>query len=158
LEVRSSRRPAQGDQVCRRQPERVRRQRGGGAPGIPGPPARQGHSPSLRPVDGARGGVRWPAHERDKRGREAFLLTRKAAFGLIGIMRRRLRFASGGFVYHVLNRAVGRAQLFRKEGDYAAFMKVLGQAKDWQAMRIISFCLMPNHWHLVIWPEKDGEL
>jgi hypothetical protein len=36
-------------------------------------------------------------------------------------MPRRLRCADGGYVYHVLNRAVGRATLFKKEGDYAAF-------------------------------------
>ena len=25
-------------------------------------------------------------------------------------------------------------------------------------MRIVSYCLMPNHWHLVLWPEDDGDL
>jgi putative transposase len=73
-------------------------------------------------------------------------------------MPRRLRFASGGYVYHVLNRAVGRATLFKKETDYAAFIKVLRQAKERQPMRLLSFCLMPNHWHLVLWPKDDGEL
>lgn len=73
-------------------------------------------------------------------------------------MPRRLRFASGGYVYHVLNRAVGRATLFRKEADYAAFEKVLRQAPEFQPMRLLAYCLMPNHWHLVIWPKRDGDL
>src|SRR5688572_19641200 len=73
-------------------------------------------------------------------------------------MPRRLRFATGGYVYHVLNRAVGRATLFRKEADYAAFEKVLRQAPEFQPMRLLAYCLMPNHWHLVIWPRRDGEL
>ena len=73
-------------------------------------------------------------------------------------MPRRLRFASGGYVYHVLNRAVGRAALFRKEGDYAAFEKALRQAHDFQPMRLLAYCLMPNHWHLVLWPQDDGDL
>jgi putative transposase len=73
-------------------------------------------------------------------------------------MPRRLRFASGGFVFHVLNRAVGRAALFRKDGDYAAFMKVLRQAQQEVPLRLLAFCLMPNHWHLVVWPEHDQEL
>jgi len=73
-------------------------------------------------------------------------------------MPRRLRVATGGFVYHALNRAVGRATLFDKEGDYAAFIKVLRQAKEWQAMRLLGYCLMPNHWHLVLWPRREGEL
>jgi putative transposase len=73
-------------------------------------------------------------------------------------MPRRLRTAAGGYVYHVLNRAVGRATLFNKAGDYAAFVKVLGDAHEEVATRLVAFCLMPNHWHLVIWPRKDGEL
>jgi putative transposase len=73
-------------------------------------------------------------------------------------MPRRLRCASGGFIYHVLNRAVGRATLFDKSADYAAFEKVLRQAQDWQPMRVLCYCAMPNHWHLVLWPAGDGEL
>ena len=73
-------------------------------------------------------------------------------------MPRRLRFASGGLVYHVLNRAVARATLFDKSGDYAAFEKVLRQAKEWLPVRLLAYCIMPNHWHLVVWPERDGEL
>src|SRR5262249_17984231 len=73
-------------------------------------------------------------------------------------MPRRLRFASGGFVYHVLNRAVGRSTLFAKEGDYAAFEKVLREADQFMPMRLLAFCLMPNHWHLVLWPKEDGQL
>jgi putative transposase len=52
---------------------------------------------------------------------------------------------------------VGRATLFKKETDYAAFIKVLRQAKERQPMRLLSFCLMPNHWHLVLWAKDDGE-
>ena len=73
-------------------------------------------------------------------------------------MPRRSRCNSGGYVYHALNRAVRRATLFRKDGDYAAFEQVLREAKDWQPMRLLGYCLMPNHWHLVLWPEHDGDL
>src|SRR6478609_7494844 len=73
-------------------------------------------------------------------------------------MPRRLRCAMGGYVYHVLNRAVGRATLFTKDGDFAAFEKVMREALDWQPTRLITYCLMPNHWHFVLWPSDDGEL
>jgi putative transposase len=66
--------------------------------------------------------------------------------------------ATGGFVYHVLNRGVGRSTVFEKAGDYAAFEKVLEQAGRRQGMRLLVFCLMPNHWHLVLWPREDGDL
>jgi hypothetical protein len=47
---------------------------------------------------------------------------------------------------------------YQGSGGYAAFIKVLRQAKEWQAMRVLAYCLMPNHWHLVLWPHADGDL
>lgn len=73
-------------------------------------------------------------------------------------MARRSRCSDAGYVYHVLNRAVGRATIFEKPGDYAAFEKILGQAWDRLGMGILSFTLMPNHWHLVVKPLKNGAL
>jgi putative transposase len=73
-------------------------------------------------------------------------------------MPRRLRHAAGGYVYHVLNRAVGRATLFHKPGDYDAFVRVLREAEDWRTVPLLAYCLMPNHWHLVLWPQRDGDL
>jgi putative transposase len=58
----------------------------------------------------------------------------------------------------VLNRGNGRRRVFHKEGDYAAFVKLLGQAGERAPMRLLAYCLMPNHFHLVLWPEKDGAL
>jgi putative transposase len=69
------------------------------------------------------------------------------------------RLALGGYVYHVLNRANGRMPIFQKDGDYAAFDRILGQALEHvPGMRLLAYCLMPNHWHLVLWPRQDGEL
>jgi putative transposase len=73
-------------------------------------------------------------------------------------MPRRRRFGDGGYVYHVLNRAVGRATLFHQPGDFAAFESVLHEAKDWRPVRLLRYRLMPNHWHLVLWPTGDGDL
>jgi putative transposase len=50
-------------------------------------------------------------------------------------MSRALRTAAGGMVYHVLNRANARLPLFGKDGDYAAFERVLGEARDYCARR-----------------------
>jgi putative transposase len=73
-------------------------------------------------------------------------------------MPRRLRAACAGFVYHVLNRGVGRATLFDKSLDYAALEKVLRQAHDRFPTRLLAYVAMPNHWHLVAWPTANGEL
>jgi putative transposase len=73
-------------------------------------------------------------------------------------MARSPRSAPGGLVYHVLNRTVGRMAMFRKPADYDAFLRVLLQAHQRHPIRILSFCLMPTHWHFVVWPEKDNQL
>jgi len=73
-------------------------------------------------------------------------------------MARHARVAPGGLVYHVLNRSVARLGLFEKEGDYLAFEKVMEEAAKRHPMRILAYCVMPNHWHMVLWPRKDGEL
>jgi len=73
-------------------------------------------------------------------------------------MPRRLRLAAGELAYHVLNRRVGRLALFEKPADYAAFEKILGEAHDRTRIRIAAYCLMPNHWHLLLWPRHDGDL
>jgi putative transposase len=73
-------------------------------------------------------------------------------------MARRARCPDAGYVYHVLNRGVGRGTLFDKPGDFAAFEKVLAQAWERSGMRLLSYVALSNHWHLVVWPEQDGQL
>ena len=74
------------------------------------------------------------------------------------VMPRSARYAPGGYVFHVLNRAVARLALFEKEGDYAAFVRVMAEAQQEHPIRLLSYCIMPNHWHMVLWPRHDGEL
>ena len=68
------------------------------------------------------------------------------------------RNAVGDEIYHVLNRSTAGIRLFESDGDYAAFEKVLAEAHERVAMRTIAYCVMPNHWHFVLWPEADGDL
>ncbi|MGH7854581.1 MAG: transposase, partial [Candidatus Binatia bacterium] len=48
--------------------------------------------------------------------------------------------------------------MFDKPGDYRAFEKILHEADQRADIRIAAYCLMPNHWHLLLWPRDDGEL
>jgi putative transposase len=61
-------------------------------------------------------------------------------------------------VYHVLNRATGRRRIFQHDRDYLAFERTLAEVQERVPMRILAWCLMPNHWHLVLWPRQDGQL
>ena len=60
--------------------------------------------------------------------------------------------------YHVLNRGNGRAQVFHKDGDFAAFLQLMSEANERLSMRILGYALLPNHFHLVLWPRSDGDL
>jgi putative transposase len=61
-------------------------------------------------------------------------------------------------VFHVLNRGVGKMRLFLKDADFEAFERMIERTLETRPMRICSYCLMPNHWHFVLWPERDGDL
>src|SRR5205807_70656 len=71
---------------------------------------------------------------------------------------RRPRGAANDCVYHVLNRAVRRAVLFETPRDYAAFEHVLLQTARRVPVRVLAYCAMRTHWHLVLWPHTSGQL
>ena len=73
-------------------------------------------------------------------------------------MARKARVVPGGWVYHVLNRSVGRMRMLRTQKDFAAFDRVILQAHERCPLRILSYCLMGNHWHFIAWPREDGQL
>jgi putative transposase len=60
--------------------------------------------------------------------------------------------------YHVINRGNARAEVFHTADDYAAFVRLLREADERLPIRLIGYCLMPNHFHLVVWPRADGDL
>lgn len=73
-------------------------------------------------------------------------------------MPRTSRIAIGGEVYHVINRANGRLQIFNNKDDYQLFEQLLLDTKELLDMRILSYVIMPNHWHLVLHPKNDSDL
>ena len=73
-------------------------------------------------------------------------------------MPRNARQTPAGYVYHALNRATARLKLFRKGADYAAFLRVFDEALDRHPIRVLGYCIMPTHWHVVLWPAADGQL
>jgi putative transposase len=48
--------------------------------------------------------------------------------------------------------------LWSKEADLAAFERVMIEAHQQHPVRILSYCVLSNHWHFVVWPEHDGQL
>jgi len=73
-------------------------------------------------------------------------------------MPRIARKARGGVCYHVINRGNERQPVFHDDNEYASFLQLLHRACQHQPMRVLAFCLMPNHFHLCLWPHEDGDL
>lgn len=64
----------------------------------------------------------------------------------------------GGVCYHVINRGNGREEVFHKPADCEAFVALLAEAVERVRVRVLAYCVMPNHFHLVAWPREDGDL
>ena len=73
-------------------------------------------------------------------------------------MARPNRIDLGGYVYHVINRSNGRTRIFHNDSDYHDFEYLLNELNETHEMRILAYVLMPNHWHLLLYPRKDGDL
>ena len=73
-------------------------------------------------------------------------------------MPRVARHCPGGYVYHIWNRGAGRLRLFKKPEDYLAFERVLVEAHARHPIPLLDWCLMPNHWHFVVFPDDDQQV
>jgi len=73
-------------------------------------------------------------------------------------MPRSSRASQRGYYYHTLNAGNGRRTVFPKDGDFDAFVNLLTEAGQRVSMRRLAYCLMPNHFQLVLWPRHDGDL
>ncbi len=72
-------------------------------------------------------------------------------------MPRPTRLTLGGYVYHVTNRGNNRQRVFHTDDDYGQFLKVMHEAHQRVEMRVLAYCLMPNHFHFVLWPRSDSD-
>lgn len=73
-------------------------------------------------------------------------------------MPRPRRADEAGALYHALNRGNARRTIFHKDEDYAAFERILAEGLARYTVRLLGYQLMPNHWHLVLGPNVDGEM
>jgi putative transposase len=63
-----------------------------------------------------------------------------------------------GFVQHVMNRGDHRETIFHKPADFYAFLHLVDEAACRIPMRILAYCVMRNHFHLLLWPFEGQDL
>jgi putative transposase len=73
-------------------------------------------------------------------------------------MPRTARASVGNVCYHAINCGNARAEVFYEDDDYAAFVRLVDEACQRLPMRVLAYCLMPNHFHVVLWPHGNGDL
>lgn len=73
-------------------------------------------------------------------------------------MPRPLRKFKDDGIYHILNRGNFRQRIFHKDGDYLAFLKLFGEMKDQYEISLYAYCLMPNHFHMLVNATQGEEL
>ena len=61
-------------------------------------------------------------------------------------------------IYHVINRGNGEQVVFQKDKDYESFVNLMKEAKIRYAIKIFAYCLMPNHFHIVVMPHQSEDL
>jgi putative transposase len=65
-------------------------------------------------------------------------------------MARPIRVEFPGAVYHVMARGNERRDIYRDDRDRRRFLETLGQAVEQYGLRVYAYCLMPNHYHLLV--------
>jgi putative transposase len=73
-------------------------------------------------------------------------------------MPRTSRASVADYCYNVVNQGNGRAEVFHNRDDYIAFLDMIAAASARLPMRVLGYCLMPNHFHLILRPHADGDL
>ena len=63
-----------------------------------------------------------------------------------------------GFPHHVIQRGNRRQNVFFKDSDKQEYLKILSLQADLFGMKVWAYCLMDNHVHLIVVPEREGSL
>ena len=73
-------------------------------------------------------------------------------------MSRLARMVLPGIPHHVTQRGNRREQTFFEDGDYALYLDLLAEGAERAGVEIWSYCLMPNHVHIIAVPRDDDGL
>lgn len=73
-------------------------------------------------------------------------------------MSRVARVVAPGFPHHVTQRGNRRADVFEVDEDREAYLRFLKKYADRHGLAVWAYCLMSNHIHLIVVPDKEESL
>lgn len=68
------------------------------------------------------------------------------------------RAIDDGLVYHALNRGNNRGEVFNDDGDREAFLEALDRTRSRYPLKLLGYCLMSNHFHLLLQPDTGQSI
>ena len=68
------------------------------------------------------------------------------------------RVVAPGVPHHVTQRGNRRQQVFFSDDDYETYRRMLAEGCRAAGVKVLAYCLMPNHWHMLLRPRKAGQL
>ncbi|UCF62260.1 MAG: transposase [Anaerolineaceae bacterium] len=71
--------------------------------------------------------------------------------------RRRIPFQAGQF-YHIYNRGINKGKIFFSHENYIYCMRLIEKNSKRYLVTFIAYCLLPNHFHFLLKPEKDNKI
>jgi len=71
-------------------------------------------------------------------------------------MSRKKRDWRKGVFYHVVSRGNNREELFLNGEDFSTFLQILQKVFEQKAFKVTAYCLMTNHFHLLIAPQEES--
>ena len=75
-----------------------------------------------------------------------------------GAMPRTSRQMSASGIYHVMSRGINKQQIFEDEEDYLLLLECLRLYKDELDFKLYAYCIMSNHYHLLLAPKEEDDL
>ncbi len=63
-----------------------------------------------------------------------------------------------GGCYHLINRGNNKAVVFRRSADFKSFLALIDRAQERLPLSVLAYCLMPNHFHLVVSPDGPHDI
>ncbi len=60
--------------------------------------------------------------------------------------------------YHVYNRGANKQDIFRERGEYELCLGLFGKYRSQYRVSIMAYCLMPNHYHLLLRQNEGGSI
>ena len=61
-------------------------------------------------------------------------------------------------IYHIYNRGAHRLNIYQSEFQYNYFLQLLEKYKTKYRIDILAYCLMQNHYHLLLKQKENGSI